>query len=72
MYYLAYHTYAFRAYMDGHLKSADNKTQAAMLLAHYDMENVDLGLELGILCVYVVVLMIIFTIVIQFKHTGRK
>ena len=56
MYYLAFHTYAQRAYIYTHLDGVDgNKTDEAIakhLLQEIDMDDVDIGVELGVLTGY--------------------
>ncbi len=84
MYYGAFETYVLRAMIYGDLGSREFPSKAddpagwkegqeiRQVLELYDMEDVDVAVEFGILTGYFFLVFFIFTAIVQFKHTGRK
>lgn len=72
-YYLAFHTYSFESFVYKHFEPLqDSSASAKAILQRLGMENVDYGRDMAILCIYIVVLEVIFTFILYKFHTARR
>lgn len=76
-YYIGFHTYSFRTFMYNEfhpIKNFDSQLYADgdAVLKFYDMDNVNVGSDLGVLLAYTVVLQILFWFLLHRYHTGKR
>jgi hypothetical protein len=76
-YHIAFHTYAFRAFMRNEFEPIHNFTGSsfaddAAVLRFYGMQDSDVTTDLFALCGFTCFFQILFSCVVYFVHTGKR
>ena len=76
--YMAFHTYVFRGFMANEFEHIDAFDEGApfangeQVLAFYGMDDVAVGRDLGIVVAFGGLFFILYALVLQVFHTGRR
>ncbi|KAF4666548.1 hypothetical protein FOZ61_009589 [Perkinsus olseni] len=70
VHHLAFHTYAFGAFMFAEFDSAP--PLGDFILREYNLEDTDLGINMTVLTIWTVVLQVLFFAALYYLHTGRR
>uniref|UniRef100_A0A7S3YW53 ABC transporter domain-containing protein n=1 Tax=Lotharella globosa TaxID=91324 RepID=A0A7S3YW53_9EUKA len=76
-YYIAFHTYSFRVFMHNEFDPIDSFDSQQFptgesVLKFYDMDNVNVGQDLGILVAFMVFFQLLFAWILWAFHTGKR
>ncbi|KAF4720969.1 hypothetical protein FOZ62_030821 [Perkinsus olseni] len=70
VHHLAFHTYAFGAFMFAEFDNAP--PLGDFILREYNLEETDLGINMTVLTIWMVVLQVLFLAALYYLHTGRR